>query len=286
MMAGGKKTGEKTMRNGCIPTGWRMRQTQRMSRALFSLLLLATAVVPVGAADPATVQGMATVGQRLIPHYGAGGFWTTRVRVMNPTPSPQTYRLSSYNTDGAAQTLLYDGTNATQKQATIPAFGVSDTVLYSNDGLKTGLMSVEFLSDPRLKLPVTMFMRVVEPYNTEGAVSWDSAAGLLSSFVQFDNTSGGQTGVAVADLTPLPATGNPRVEMNCFSDAGGQLGTVTALTAGKQQNAFDLGTVMGATAGFKGLCTFKYMADGVTPQDWMLSVLALQFKGVNFLPLK
>lgn len=286
MTAGEQGRGEKAMRNGCIPTGWRMRQTQRMSRALFSLLLLATAVVPASAADKATADRLAAVGQRLIPHYGAGGFWTTRVRVMNPTPTEQRYRLSSFNTDGAAQVLLYDNVSATQKEAAIPAFGLSDTVLYSNDGLKTGLLSVEFLSDARLKLPVTMFMRVVEPYNTEGAVSWDGAAGLLSSFVQFDNTAGGQTGIAVADLSPLATVGNPKVEMNCFSDAGGQLGTMTGLTAGKQQNSYDLGTVMPGTVGFKGLCTFKYMADGVTPQDWMLSVLALQFKGVNFLPLK
>ena len=254
-----------------------------MSR-IIPVLLLLPCLMP--AADRQTAELYATSGQRLIPHYAAGGAWTTRVRVTNPTPVLQRFRLASFDTAGNPQTLLYSGASANQTEKDVPAHGVVDVVLTSSEGLKTGMLTLDFLLDPRLKLPVTVFFRTTDPYNTEGAVSWESSAQLLTSFVQFDNTSGGQTGIAVADVTPVPSGVGARVEMDCFNEFGTNVGFMQVLAAGKQQNAFDLGSNLAGTVGVKGLCVFTYTSNSTVPSEWSLSVLSLQFKGVNFLPLK
>ncbi len=64
------------------------------------------------------------------------------------------------------------------------------------------------------------------------------------------------------------------------------IGSFVGLAGGEQQAAFDLGEKLPASRGAKGLCKFTYKSDYSTWPDELLSVLSLQFKGVNFLPLK
>lgn len=249
-----------------------------------ALVLLAASVLP--AADLPTAARFADAGQRLVPHYAAGGAWTTRVRVANPLPSVQRYRLSAYNPQGNTQTLRFNDTSAAQFEADIPAFGVSDVTLTSTEGLKTGFLSVFFLTDTRVRLPVTVFFRTTDPYNTEGAVSWDSKEDIQSQFIPYDNTSGSQTGIAVADVMPLGGSSSARVDMDCYDQFGNSIGSAPALTVGAQQASFDLGDRLNASRGNKGVCTFTLRDGSAAPQPWALTGLSLQFKGVNFLPLK
>lgn len=250
------------------------------------VFVLITASV-VSAADLDTAARYASAGQRLIPHYAAGGAWTTRVRVVNPTTVAQRFRLNAYNTQGNPQTLRFNGSGGASFEGTISPLGLSDVTLTSSDGqLKTGMMTLDFIDDPRLKLPTTVFFRTSSPYNTEGAVSWDSSSGLTSTYIQYDNTGSTTTGIALADLAPVTGLGNPRVEMTCYTEGGSQIGTITALPNGSQQAAFDLATRLNGTRGNRGICTFTFRTDAFAPVDWSVAALALQFEGVNFLPLK
>lgn len=253
-----------------------------MRRIAFVLIFSAS----LFGADRAAVERYAASGQRLIPHYAAGGDWFTTVRIANPDTVVQRFRLNSFDAQGTAQQLLYNGAAKASLDGTVPAVGVVDIVLTASDGLKTGMLTLDFPDNPYMKLPVTVFYRTVPPYDTEGAVTWDGSDTLASPFIQFDNTAGTSTGMAVADLSPVPQGANTRIEVSCFDQYGNALGSFTALTAGAQQTHFDLASKLNSTGGNKGICKFRYFSDSGSSVQTDLVPLSLQFKGVNFLPLK
>ncbi|MBI5086425.1 MAG: hypothetical protein HZB13_17755 [Acidobacteria bacterium] len=250
-----------------------------MYRILVCVALLSSAVFGV---DRETGKRQAADAQRIIPHFAAGNEWTTTVRLINFENASAIFKLSVFDSKGNLTSVQINGSTASSYTATIPPRGLLDVVLTSSSGLKTGMLGIDFMGD--IRLPFTVFFKTTA--QMEGAVSYEEYPDQWLEFVQFDNTNGASTGIALADLRPLSTGYGARIEVTCYDHLGSELGTFAGLGGGEQQAAFDLGSKLSATRGAKGLCTFAYRSDYSSITEWDMAVLSLQFKGANFLPLK
>jgi hypothetical protein len=81
-------------------------------------------------------------GTQVIPHFAAGGGWTTHVLLVNPTGAAQTGSIQVLDSSGAAQTVLIDGVAASSAAYTVSPNTSRKIVVTGAGGLVFGPMRV------------------------------------------------------------------------------------------------------------------------------------------------
>lgn len=204
-----------------------------------------------------------------IPHIVAGGGWQTTFVLVNTATTPSTAQLSFWDDSGSPLSMplvspdLGLSTTAPSIAETIPG-GASITLTASDTGAVRQGWAILTASDD---VGVQVIIRSSSSGQETGLSIENRNAN--SYLLSFDDTGGVKTGIAVANLSAIPAD----VQVLVRDETGAVLQRATVSLQARGHTSFDLADRL--TNAGKGTVEF------VTPEFGRISVLGLRFAPVG-----
>jgi hypothetical protein len=212
------------------------------------------------------------------PHYAAGGYWTTTIRIYNHLAKSQTIRLETFDPNGFPQTVsMNGGAWRNSIEVGVVANSTAEVALTANPGeIRSGRFKLTFLGGDLL--PYIVFYRD-SSRDVEGATI--RAKGTPAGLIAYDQTNGYETSIAVSRKGSDPSG---TMILQCWDKDGVFInGEPIVLRPGEIQKAYELRSIAGNLAGKKGICRVKVLEIG-EPDAYDVTTLSLSFKGKTFMP--
>jgi sugar lactone lactonase YvrE len=225
-----------------------------------------------------TINGLSLVGS--MPHLPGEMGWSTILTFVNKGPTAVTARTNLLAADGTAMTLPVGLPQQSSLPGPLLASSLdqilSPSASWVMDAAGTTSATLEGSAQLLANVPNSLDGFAIfhfDPNNQEAVVPLETRSA-SSYYLAFDNTSGVQTGMAVANQSAKGAN----ISVTIFDDSGNQLGAMdTIQLAGNGHTSFVLGAQAGekypATAGLRGMIEFD------APVGGRISALGIRYTG-------
>ncbi len=204
----------------------------------------------------------------VLSHVTAGGYWDTKINLINTSSTPVSATVNLYTDNGSAWSLPL-ATTVQGNTQTATESSVNLTINPNGSALiatvpNPSASSVWGWADVLASGPINGFAILRStPVNDKPS---EATVPLQNSFPQsvtvpYDNTGGYVMGVALVNL----GTGSANVQATAWDDSGNQLGAVMPISIpGSGHTAFVLTDQLAATAGKRGIIEFQNPASGIS----------------------
>lgn len=228
--------------------------------------------VPTTAAQ--SVSPVATV----IPQFVDGGSWQTTLGIINTTPSAATAFLSCYQetSAGDSSTAIWVPPFVQGSNTESISLAAGATLFLDTPG--TAATLTEGWCQVSASDGVQVYSKFTWNYTNGGQGIAPAVASGSDILVPFDNTNGGQTGIALANTSSSSQTITV-----VFQVTGGAISQSTITLMPNGHKAFLFPTQFAASAGQRGIAEFIAKSSGSTqsPTKGVLSLIPIQFNSVD-----
>jgi hypothetical protein len=145
-------------------------------------------------------------GTQVIPHFAAGGGWTTSVLLVNPTGVDQTGSLQALDALGGAQTVVIDGATGGSAAYTVKANSSRKIVVTGAAGLVYGPIRVVPTSGGPAPVPLVVFSFKDGPITVSEAGVPVTMGTAFRMYTQVTTGSQITTGIAISNATDVNGT--------------------------------------------------------------------------------
>jgi hypothetical protein len=196
----------------------------------------------------------------VLPHFVIGGYWDSKINLLNTSSKPVTATLNFRNDDGTpwnlpltiAQLGATQSSNSSSVNLTISA---NATAVIASP-LSPSSNSIWGWVDVQTSAPINGFaiLRSTPPNDKPSEATVALQSSFPSSLVlPYDNSAGYVMGVAIVNLS----SNTTFITATAWDDAGAQLGVRQLTVSGNGHTAFVLTDQLGITAGRRGFVQFQ-----------------------------
>jgi hypothetical protein len=203
----------------------------------------------------------------VLSHVVNGGYWDTKINLINTSSAPVSATVLFRLDDGSAWGLPFTTTQQGTTQTTMAnsaniTVNPNSTVVIATTS-NPSANSVWGWADVQASGPLSGFA-ILRSTPTGGNPS-EATVPLQGSFpssliLPYDNTAGYVMGVALVNLAP----GSANINATIWDDSGNRVGSQPISLAGNGHTAFVLTDQLPATAGKRGIIQFQNPAGGVS----------------------
>jgi hypothetical protein len=165
-----------------------------------------------------------STGTQVIPDFAAGGGWTTRILLINPTGTDQTGSIQFLDANGAAQSVTIDGVAGSSGNYTVKANSSKKFVVTGSASTATGSVRVVPTGGGAAPTPLVVFSYKPSTVTVSEAGVPVTPGSTFRMFAQLNASQQINSGVAVANTTSTAGTAT----FTLFGLDGTQLGQSTA----------------------------------------------------------
>ncbi len=168
-------------------------------------------------------------GTQVIPHFAAGGGWTTQIVLINPTASPQTGTINFLDggkvtppTPGAPATVVIDGASGTSAPYTVAANSSKKFLITgASPGTASGSVRIVPAANGPVPTPLVIFSYKPASITVSEAGVPVTMGTAFRMFAQLSSVPPIFTGVAIANPTAVAGT----VTLTLYDLNGAQIAT-------------------------------------------------------------